>query len=316
MPTYRILRQSDLPISLDQPFFQDGFFFNTPDHLHQQGGQESRTVTALNQTTNRTEARCTFFVQSDKAVSPVAAPFGSVEFIRTLPDAVLSGVIDALIDEACATGTPTLRLVNYPHCYAPEQAHRLTNHLLQRGFRVAAANQNFFLPIASDPFESTIDASERRRLRKCRRAGFRFEHWCRPDVDTVTSFLATTRHRQGYRLTMSTERLNELLRHFPDQFSVFVVKDGPALAALTVTVRVRADILYNFLPASSPNYHAFSPMVMLTDGLFGYCQQQQIRLLDLGVSLDGEHQPKPSLMRFKRNLGAQESPKLTFEKVF
>ena len=147
MSTYRILRQSDLQTTISPPFFQDGFLFNTPDHLRQQSEQDSRTVTALNQLTNQTEARCTFFIESNGAISPVAAPFGSLEFIDSLPDSVLSGLIDALIDEAYATGAPTLRLVNYPHCYAPEQAQRLTEQLLQRGFRVVAADQNFFLPI-------------------------------------------------------------------------------------------------------------------------------------------------------------------------
>ncbi|GAB4027621.1 hypothetical protein GCM10028773_59450 [Spirosoma koreense] len=57
-------------------------------------------------------------------------------------------------------------------------------------------------------------------------------------------------------------------------------------------------------------------MVMLLDGLFVYCQQHRIQLLDLGTALDENGQPKPGLMRFKRNVGAQESPKLVFEKRF
>lgn len=95
---------------------------------------------------------------------------------------------------------------------------------------------------------------------------------------------------------------------------VFTVRDGAQLAALTVAVRVRSDILYNFLPASPLAYRPFSPMVMLLDEVVAYCRRQNIRVLDLGTSLDGDHQPKASLMRFKRNLGAQESPKLIFEK--
>lgn len=316
MSTHHIVRRSDLQAAVEQPFFQDGFFFNTPDHLNQQSTGGAHTVTALNRMTHQTEARCTFFVQSGRAISPAAAPFGSVEFIQTLPDAVLGDLIDALVDEARETRAPTLRLVNYPHCYAPEQAHRLTEQLLRRGFRITAADQNFFLPIGSDAFEATIDASERRRLRKCRRAGFRVEHGCCSDLDAVMSFLVRTRQQQGYQLTLPSDCLRHLIQTFPDQFLVFRVLDGSAIAALTVAVRVRDDILYNFLPASDPAYHAYSPMVLLTDGLFAYCQKRQIRLLDLGMSLDENHQPKPSLMRFKRNLGAQESPKLTFEKIF
>jgi lipid II:glycine glycyltransferase (peptidoglycan interpeptide bridge formation enzyme) len=104
------------------------------------------------------------------------------------------------------------------------------------------------------------------------------------------------------------------LHTFPDEFRVFVVNDQSRITALSVVVRVRDDILYNFLPASHPDYSTFSPMVMLIGGLFTYCQHQGIPLLDLGVSLDGTGQPKPSLIHFKRNLGAQVSPKLTFEK--
>ena len=316
MRDYLILRQqSPLPAAIPV-FSQPGFFFNNADHIGQQSTGPFCVITALNQTTGQADARCTFFVEPHRAVSPISAPFGSIEFTRNLPEAVLSALIDALIDEARSTGAPTLQLVNYPHCYAPEQAHRLTEQLLLRGFRVVSADETFFLPITSSAFKDTIDASERRRLHKCQRAGFQFAHWRCPDVDTVTSFLVQTRRQQGYNLNLSAERLSDLLRSFPEQFPVFVVTDGPTLTALTIAVRVRDDILYNFLPASDPNYRAYSPMVLLTDGLFRYCQQQHIQLLDLGTSLDANHQPKASLMRFKRNLGAQESPKLTFEKEF
>lgn len=315
MRGYTILRQrSPRPAAIPR-FSQPGFFFNDADHLCQHTGPFC-VVSALNQATGQADARCAFSIEPTRAVSPVAAPFGSVEFVETLPDAILNRLIDALVNEARATGAPLLRLVNYPHCYAPEQALRLTNQLLRRGFRVVADNQNFFLPITDEAFENTIDASERRRLQKCRRAGFQFAQWDSPDPDAVTSFLVRTRRQRGYELTIPVERLCRLIQTFPNQFLVFGVSDVPTIAALTVAVRVRDDILYNFLPASDPDYHAHSPMVLLTDGLFGYCQQRQIRLLDLGVSLDGNQQPKPSLMCFKRNLGALESPKLTFEMIF
>lgn len=315
MRGYTILRQrSPRPVAIPR-FSQPGFFFNNAEHLCQHTGPFC-VITALNQASGQADARCAFSIEPNCAVSPVAAPFGSVEFVQTLPDIILNSLIDALVEEARATGAPRLRLVNYPHCYAPEQAHRLTEQLLRRGFRVAADNQNSYLPITHEAFENTIDASERRRLQKCRRAGFQVAHWDCPDLDAVSSFLIQTRRQRGYELPLPAERLCALIQTFPDQFPVFVVNDGPIIAALTVAVRVRDDILYNFLPASDPDYHAHSPMVLLTDGLFGYCQPRQIRLLDLGVSLDGNRQPKPSLMRFKRNLGALESPKLIFEKVF
>lgn len=316
MRAYTILRQRSPLAGEIPPFSQPGFFFNDAGHISQQSTSPCCVITALNQATGQADARCAFFIEPNHAISPAAAPFGSVEFIETLPDAILSNLLDALIDEARLTGVDTLRLVNYPNCYAPEQAKRLTAQLLQRGFQIIAADQTFFLPIASHAFDSTISASERRRLHKCRRAGFQFMHWQYPNIDAVTSFLIRTRRQQGYNLTLTPDQLSTLLRTFPEQFPVFVVSDGPMLIALAITVRVRADILYSFLPASDPDHHVYSPTVLLTEGLYNYCQRHQIRLLDLGLSLGGSHQPKPSLMRFKRNLGAQESSKLTFEKSF
>ncbi|GAB4039641.1 GNAT family N-acetyltransferase [Spirosoma gilvum] len=314
MDSYRILLQHN-PHFFEIPrFHQDGFFFNEIAHLRQQTDGHFYLLSAVNQATQQAEVRCAFFNRPDQVVSPAAAPFGSIEFAETLPDPVLDSFLEQLLASARLLKSSVLRLVNYPDCYAPQQASRLTAKLFRHGFRQVTTNQNFYLPVGTRTFEELIRPAERRRLRKCQRANFRFHHWTNPAISDVVNFLTETRQQQGYRLTLSPERLAELLHNFPDKFLVFSVTDGPNLAALVITVRVRQDILYYFMPSSHPDYRAFSPMVMLMDGLFTYCQRHHIRLLDLGVSLDSAHNPKPSLMRFKRNLGAQESPKQVFEK--
>jgi hypothetical protein len=314
MTDYIIISQQNPPTADIPEFCQPGFFFNESEHLRQQKGM-FHLLTALNQHTGRSEARCAFFVGTEGAISPGAAPFGSVEFAENLPETVLDELLESLQETARFAGATTLRLVNYPHCYAPKQAERLTDTLVKQGFRVLKKDQNFYLPISQNPFKTNIDESERRRLRKCREAGFQFAHWATPNIDEVVTFLQQIWLQKGYRPSLSPELLTRLLTDFSNQFYVFTVKDGNKLAALTVAVRVRQDILYNFLPVSDLAYQSFSPMVMLTDGLFTYCQQQGIQLLDLGVSLDADRRPKPSLIRFKQNLGAQSSPKLIFEKT-
>ena len=315
MNEYKILVQSN-PHRSDIPeFCQSGFLFNEPAHLQQQQAGQVHLLTALHKTTQQADARCAFFVQSGGAFSPIAAPFGSIEFVETLPNQVLSMFVQALIEAARSTGAATLKMINYPNCYAPKQAERLTETLLKHGFDRVETYQTFFLPVADDSFAHNLAPAERRRLQKCQKAHFEFAHWPTPNIGEVIAFLQQTRQQKGYPLTIGPERLTTLLHEFPNQCAVFVVTDGGIIAALTVAIRVRDDILYNFLPASNPDYQTFSPMVMLTEGLFTYCRQQSIRLLDLGVSLDANRQPKPSLMRFKRNLGAQESPKLIFEKT-
>ncbi|MFD2569931.1 GNAT family N-acetyltransferase [Spirosoma soli] len=314
MTQYRILHQQHPSADAIPAYFERGFFFNEETHLRQQHNGCFHLITAVNCSTRLAEARCAFFVQSTEAVSPTAAPFGSIEFAESLPDSVLNKFVQTLTQTATATGAIILRLINYPHCYAPQQANRLIKLLVQQGFNLTRSYANAYLPVTSTPYDEVLIAAERRRLRKCQQAGFVFRQWMDPDIDAVISFISDILHARNYPLSISTARLADLLKRFPDEFRVFVVNHGLVITALSVVVRVREDILYNFLPASNPDYNTFSPMVMLVNGLYTYCQQQGIRLLDLGVSLDGNHQPKPSLMRFKRNLGAQESSKLTFEK--
>jgi hypothetical protein len=314
MSQYRFLHQyipqeNEIPI-----YFEQGFLFNELPHVHQQNNGCVHLLSALNTATRLVEARCYFSVQSTKAVSPAAAPFGSIEFAGNLPDHVLNDFIQRLTQVAANVGAKTLQLVNYPHCYAPVQADKLTGLLVKQGFSLTETSGNFHIPVTNQPFEQTITSAEYRRLQRCQHASFQFNEWLNPDIDFVTSYLVKARMLQNYPLSIPASRLADLLCLFPDKFVVFVVKDGSTVAALTIAVRVRKDILYYYLPASHPDYRSFSPMVMLIAGLYRYCQQHGISLLDLGVSLDNNRLPKPSLMRFKRNVGAQESLKLTFEK--
>jgi hypothetical protein len=55
---------------------------------------------------------------------------------------------------------------------------------------------------------------------------------------------------------------------------------------------------------------------MLTKGLYDYCAVNQIKILDLGVSLDSDGNYKPSLARFKQNLGADLSEKIIFNQRY
>lgn len=295
-------------------FSQPGFFFNEPAHLSQQGNA-AHTILAINQLTGRADGRCTFFRRDHQAVSPLAAPFGSIEFNPALPDTILGELIEQLIDSAKSAGATSVRLVNYPSCYAPDQTARLLYQLARHGFQTTATYENFHLSITQQAFEHYIVSAEQRRLRKCRTAGFRLAQWSSPDLTVVTHFIEQVHQQRNHAETIAPTQLTKLIQTFPDRFPLFGIWDVDRLIALAVTVRVSPGILYYFLPVSDPTYDGYSPMVLLIDGLWTYCQQQSIALLDLGVSLNSDRTPKPSLMQFKRNLGAQTSLKTTVERL-
>lgn len=311
---YEMVLQHEPSSALIPPFSEAGFLFNTYEHLQHQQKEGVYILSAVNPVNRLTDARCAFFVHSGKAISPLAAPFGSVECASVFPEETLDLFIQTLIEAVHLAGAVTLRLVNCPLHYTPELAERLARKLLAHGFVVTDTHQTSYLSVSNKPFDANLVPAERRRIARCIEAGFHVNQWQSPDKTEVINFLTKMRHKKGYALTISPERLADLFQTFPNECAVFTVMDGDTIAALTITIRVRHDILYNFQPASNPDYDAFSPMVLLMKGIYTYCQQHEIGLLDLGPSLDENRQPKPGLARFKRNLGAQESPRLVFER--
>ncbi|CCG98235.1 hypothetical protein FAES_0221 [Fibrella aestuarina BUZ 2] len=311
---YHIVTHNSASTPALPAYSEAGFWFNEEAQLRQQDGGNFRLLTVHNPLTRLADARCALFIDDQLATSPKAAPFGSIEFVEALPDSALHALIDSLEAEVQHLNVPTLRLTNYPHAYAARQAERLVGLLRRRGYRVADQFLNFHIDVSAQPLAGKLHRSERRRLAKCLRSGFTVAHWAQPPVAEVVRFIERSRQQQGYPLTILPDRLAQLLKRFPEQYPVFAVWDGSTLASLTVAVRVRHDILYNFLPADNQHYRTFSPAVLLTQGLYTFCQQHAITLLDLGVCLDAQRAPKPSLMRFKRNLGATASWKVVLEK--
>jgi hypothetical protein len=311
---YDILTHDSALRSTLPTYSEAGFFFNEEAQLRQQDDGDFRLLTARHTLTQKTDARCAVFVDKLLAISPKAAPFGSIEFTENLPDSALLALTDSLEAQVRMLGLPAVRITNYPHAYAPRQSGRLISLLMARQYRIVDQLLNFHIDVTGEILSDRFHYSERRRLAKCLCNGFRVEHWVRPAIPTVLDFIQQSRRQQGYPLTIAPDRLAHLLRTFPDQYPVFAVWDGSTLASLTVAVRVRHDILYNFLPADNLDYRHYSPSVLLTQGLYTYCQQERVRLLDLGVAVDDHRRPKPDLMRFKRNLGATTSLKVVLEK--
>jgi hypothetical protein len=135
-----------------------------------------------------------------------------------------------------------------------------------------------------------------------------------PTATQVYEFIQHNRQLLSYTLSFSFEQLRCGWTYFPIIFGVFCVRDTDALAALTLAVRVGEKVLYNFCPADNLSYRNYSPAVLLNKGLYEYAKNEGIRVLDLGVSIDSEEKVKPSLRRFKHNLGAKDSEKQIFAK--
>lgn len=182
------------------------------------------------------------------------------------------------------------------------------------GYRLKEIFRNHIITVTNHSFSNMIRVAENRRLKKCHKAEFIVTVMENPNIVMVYDFIKVNRDRLGYSLSLTFHELKNLAEIFPDEIKVFSVSDHDKLIALAVTVRVNKNILYNFLPADVPEYRQYSPMVLLMDGIYRYCQEQKISTIDLGVSLDHLGKEKPSLIRFKENIGGKECQKITWEK--
>ncbi len=251
-----------------------------------------------------------------EALSLPSAPWGGVQAAPGFPVTGLITLLRAVEQWCIEHHLHHLVIKTAPAAYDEQQWADVKAAYEHCNFTVLCAQINHHIRINSTFFIDRIHPSERRRLRKCLRAGFTAEIWENPDPVQVYAFLVESRRRQGYPLSLDFDQLRLLLTQLPSHVQVFVVKDGNQIVSLTVGIRVSSEILYNFCPADNLDYRSYSPMVMLNCFLYEYAQNSGVQLIDLGVSLDHLGNEKDSLMRFKENLGAERSEKVTFEKLF
>ena len=147
-------------------------------------------------------------------------------------------------------------------------------------------------------------------MRKAQKAGFVAQYWENPPLETVYEFIGAARRRKGFPLTLPKAHFLQMFQSFPDHYHVFAVHDEAHLAALTVAVKIDAQVLYNFYPADAEEYLAYSPTVLLSAYIVDWAKEKGFSVLDLGIATE-EGIPNIGLMRFKKNLGAIESVKYT-----
>lgn len=291
------------------------FLYNEPRHLQSQSEGDWTTFFLENTRTRTLDARLSLAVRDDEAVSPLRATFGGIEAAPDVPAEALHFFLEAVETGVRSQGLDGIRLTQWPAAYAPGLAARLGAALQSRGFRRLFTDQNQHLAVTAEPLETRLHESARRRWRKAWQAGFRFERWETPNWAEAHAFIQAARARKGLPLSMTAPELRRLGETFPDEVAAFTVRAGGERAALGVTIRLNARVLYHFLPADAEAFLPYSPTVFLNAGLHDWARTNGFGLLDLGISTR-QGVPNEGLLRFKRHLGAEISEKVTYRKAW
>ena len=289
--------------------FERGIF-SDPKHLHLQAQSGWHSFSILNDSNHKIVALVNFHIADYQAVSPFKSPYGSYIFSDDVSTQLLTDFILFVEQKLKEKGVKSTVLKNSPEVY---RNNLLENVLLSMHYKIKNEETSAVISVTDNPLEEKLHRTKKSRLKKTEELGLAFKQLSLDHFDDVYAFLKAKREEKKYSLSMSSEDLKKVMETFPESFFLHAIQDKDALVATSISIQVEKHVLYTFYYDHAMEYDHVSPIVMLCDGLYGFCQQHQISLLDLGTSnIDGKL--SESLLDFKVSLGAQPSRKLTFVK--
>jgi hypothetical protein len=305
--------QVDINPAEERSLYLQTYLFNESYFMQKQPCREVYTFHLVHVASKEVHARFSLFRQADKAISPCRGTFGSIEMNARLPVQYLDFFIREIDAFAMKQRMKQIEIKSYPFCYDQQVSATLTNSLLRQGYHLLHTELNYHLPVTTKAFTDNLHHSGKRRLQKCIYNGFTCGEEKKPDFSAIYQMIVQNRERKGHPVSMNFADFRQLFSDFPGIYKIFAVRDRSRVVAVTVAVEINKRILYYFLPAHDEAYNTYSPMVLLIQCLYNYCQQMGFTLFDLGISTD-KGVPNYGLMRFKQNMGADASLKLSFVK--
>lgn len=287
--------------------------FNLPEFFLMKEPTGWISFYVLNQKTGRAVACLHFHIADNIARSPAKAPFGSIDCVEDINPSLLYDFLHYTDTKLMEKGVREIHLKNPPRAYSPETFSLIETFLLNRNYTIADAEPGATIIVNDRPFVEGIRHSEMLRHKQAQNAGFSFRQIGEEQIDEVYSFISACHREKGYKISIAGEDLGAAAKKFPGRYLLFGVFSDENLVGASVSIVIKKHILYNFLVNHEKKYNHLSPPVLLMEGLYNFCRDNSISLLDLGTSaLHG--QTNFSLLDFKIHLGGLTTSKFSFYK--
>lgn len=291
----------------------DPFLFNLPANLPLQSRQGWHSFYAVRTDKKLIRAHVHFHVDGILASSPHKNPFGSFEYSDAFTPKELFDFIRFTEEALKAKGVKKIQITSYPLLYHSARASMLSTFLVNHGFTINVAELSSCIEVSPAKLFESLSSWEKRKLRQQKQTELRFKKMAIDKLREAYYFIEACRKERGQSLSMNFGQLEAVVKTFPDRFQLFGVFENQAFAAVSIALRVNKSILYNFYSAHPKKYDIISPVVGLVEGMYHFCQEESIPLLDLGTS-SLRSKPNFTLLEFKLNLGAKPTSKFTFNK--
>jgi lipid II:glycine glycyltransferase (peptidoglycan interpeptide bridge formation enzyme) len=252
-------------------------------------------------------------VEGGKAVSPLRSPFAALDVSKNVEPEVIFRFVEHTERRLRKRGVREIVVKHAPDAYHGSVAPVLHTCFFSQGYQVVKAEPGAVIEVHSETLLQKLDPWEKRRRNQALAQGVSVSVVENDQLRMVYDFLKKCREERNHRLSMNWKEMEELNRTCGDNLLLFAVRKQETLAAASLSLRVRPDILYNFYSGHLRRFDRLSPVVTLFDSMNSYCYRQGIRLLDLGTS-SLEEGPNFPLFGFKLRMGATPTLKLTVAK--
>lgn len=287
--------------------------FNTQPHRRLQSETGWVSYYALHAAGKKAVAAVHFHVSEGLAKTPFRSPFGSIECSSDLPPETLYDFITFF------TGKLEERKVSRVEIKAPPLGYDLSGQsliavlLVNHGFAIRQSELTCLLNVDERPFSLGLNNSKKHELKSSRAGDLVFQRLKPQAVEEAYRFLASCKREKGYFLSMSLEDLKKSFEIFPDDFFLFGVRYNNELVAASVVIKVTEQIAYHFIFDHVRRLNNLRPGLLLLEGIYHFCCEQDFKIFDLGTSALGG-KPNFLLLEFKVSIGGRLSPKFLFEK--
>lgn len=247
-------------------------------------------------------------------LSPIRGTFGSVSLNENLDFQLIDNFLAVLIRYLIANGARGLRIKCAPSSHDNVLFSKLFSIFSRNDFIPDYIEVNYDILINDRNFMDLIDYGNIKRIRKMLKCGFFAEKTSNASLSKVHSVIAENRSRLGVVVSMTENQLENMIAIFPDRVHLFAVyRDSQRTEILSsaVCIAITDSILYVLYWGDVADMGSYSPVVLLAKTIYEYCQANDFKLLDVGIStLKGI--PNFGLVKFKQNLGFVESLKVEF----
>lgn len=252
-----------------------------------------------------------FTIKEERAYSPWKASFGGLEVFEDVPQNALISFVSFLVEKLKSVGIDEIQITGPPEFYHNATELVFYDSLAQFGFNLTPETGQL-LEVTDQPFDKLINRYEAGKLKKAIDSNMIAEVISTSFPKRAYKMILDSRQNRNIPVTIKFKELKENYMKFSDHFICFTIRKGKEIAAASTGIRVKRDVLYHFFPGSDEKYNKISPMVLLIANEYGYCQRNNIRILDLGLSSE-KGIINEGLYRFKANLGATDYQQMKFK---